>query len=308
LLRKLVIAALIIAVVGFAGFFFLTRPHYIPAQALAPHQPNLENGRAMFLAGTCASCHATPNQDDPLRLGGGIALKSPFGTFYPPNISPHEQDGIGGWSEADFVTAMVKGTSPDGWHLYPVFPYTSFQRMPLNDVRDLFAYIKTLQPVAGVVEENDLPILYKIRRTIGIWKLFYLDNRRLEPDPNKSAQWNRGAYLVNGPAHCAECHSPRNFLGGIKLGMRFAGGPDLEGGGWVPNITQRGIGDWSEQDIATMLATGDLPDGDRVGGSMVKVVRNTAQLSAEDRAAIATYIKSLPPVDGPARPQRIEPR
>jgi len=304
LLRKLIIFGLIVATVGLAGYAVLTEPQVVPASALGPHQPNLANGRTMFLAGNCASCHATPDQDDRTRLGGGMALKSPFGTFYPPNISPHEEDGIGAWSEADFVTAMVKGTSPDRWHLYPVFPYTSFQRMALDDVRDLFAYIKTLPPVAGVVEENDLPIHYKIRRNIGIWKLLYLDGEPFKPDPTKSAQWNRGAYLVNGVAHCAECHSPRNFLGGIKRGQRFTGGPDFEGEDWVPNITQEGLGDWSEKDIVTLLESGDLPDGDRVGGAMVEVMRNTAQLSAEDRAAIAAYIKSLPPVEGPKPPPR----
>jgi mono/diheme cytochrome c family protein len=304
LLRKWIILGVISLAAGFSIFFIVTRAQAVPESALGPHAPNLVNGRTMFLAGNCGACHASPNQDDQTRLGGGLALKSSFGTFYPPNISPHQEDGIGSWSEADFVTAMVKGTSPDGWHLYPAFPYTSFQHMTFGDIRDLFAYIKTLPAVAGVVEENDLPLRYKIRRTLGIWKLLNLDEKPFRPDPTKSAQWNRGAYLVNGPAHCAECHSPRNFLGGIKEGQRFAGGPDPEGDGWVPNITQRGIGDWSEKDIATMLETGDLPDGDRVGGAMVKVMRNTAQLSAEDRAAIAAYIKSLPPVDGPRPPQQ----
>jgi len=304
LLRKWIVLAAIAAAAGFAIFFILSRPQTVPASALGPHTPNLENGRTMFVAGNCGSCHATPNQDDPTRLGGGLALKSSFGTFYPPNISPDEKDGIGAWSEADFVTAMARGTTPDGWHLYPVFPYTSFQRMTFDDVRDLFAYIKTLQPVAGVVEDNDLPIHFKIRRTIGIWKLLYMDDKPFQPDSSKSAQWNRGAYLVNGAAHCAECHSPRNLIGGIIANQRFAGGPDPSGDGWIPNITQKGLADWSEKDIATMLESGDLPDGDRVGGEMVKVVRNTSRLSAEDRAAIAVYIKSLPPVEGPEPPRR----
>ena len=304
MLRRLLVLGVIVGAAVLAGYVFVTEPQVVPDSALGPHQPNVENGRTMFLAGNCGSCHASPDQDDATRLGGGMALKSPFGTFYPPNISPHAEDGIGGWTEAQFVTALVKGTSPDRWHYYPVFPYTSFQRMTFGDIRDLFAYIKTLAPVAGVVEENDLPIHYKIPRTIGIWKLLYLDGETFKPDPTKSAQWNRGAYLVNGPAHCAECHSPRNFLGGIKRGQRFAGGPDFEGDGWVPNITQKGLGDWSEKDIADMLETGDLPDGDRIGGAMVKVVRNTAQLSAADRAAIAVYVKSLPPVEGPTPPQQ----
>lgn len=304
MLRKLIIFGTVVGVVGISGFMFLTQARSVPENALGPHTANLENGRTMFLAGNCGSCHATPNQDDQTRLGGGLGLKSSFGTFYPPNISPHREDGIGAWSEADFVTAMVKGTSPDGWHLYPVFPYASFQRMSFGDLRDLFAYIKTLPLVAGVVEENDLPIHYKIRRLLGIWKLLYADGKTFTPDPSKSPLWNRGAYLVNGVAHCAECHSPRNFLGGIKAGQRFAGGPEAEGDGWVPNITPKGIGAWSEKDIATMLESGDLPDGDRIGGAMVKVVRNTAQLSADDRAAIAAYIKSLPPVDGPRPPRQ----
>ena len=226
MLRKLIIVGMIAAVAGLLGYAAITEPQAVPESALGPHTPNLENGRTMFLAGNCGSCHASPNQDDPTRLGGGLSLRSPFGTFYPPNISPHAQDGIGDWSEAQFVTAMVKGTSPDDWHLYPVFPYTSFQHMTFGDIRDLFAYIKTLPPVAGVVEENDLPIHYRIRRTLGIWKLLYLDDEPIKPDPSKSVQWNRGAYLVNGVAHCAECHSPRNFFGGIKRGQRFAGGPD----------------------------------------------------------------------------------
>jgi mono/diheme cytochrome c family protein len=174
--------------------------------------------------------------------------------------------------------------------------------MALDDVRDLFAYIKTLPPVAGVVEENDLPIHYKIRRNIGIWKLLYLDGEPFKPDPTKSAQWNRGAYLVNGVAHCAECHSPRNFLGGIISAQRFAGGPNPEGEGWVPNITQKGLRDWSENDIASFLETGDMPDGDSAGGSMRRVIKNTSQLSPDDRKAMAEYLKSLPPVEGPTPP------
>ena len=120
----------------------------------------------------------------------------------------------------------------------------------------------------------------------------------------RSAQWNRGAYLVNSLGHCAECHSPRNFLGGIIAAQRFAGGPNPEGEGWVPNITQKGIGEWSAKDIAYFLETGQMPDGDSAGGSMARVIKNTSQLSPEDRAAMAEYLKSLPPVEGPPRPKK----
>jgi mono/diheme cytochrome c family protein len=303
MLRKLVISLVILAVIGAAVFWLVTMPATISASALGAHTPNLENGKTMFYAGGRPACHATPNQEDKTKMGGGMALKTIFGTFYPPNISSDQKDGIGDWSEANFASAMLKGTAPDGSHYYPVFPYTSYQRMKLDDVRDLFAYLKTLPAVQGKVRDHDLPIHFKWRRTLGGWKFLFLDGKPFTPDASKSAQWNRGAYLVNGPSHCAECHSPRNLLGGIIQSQRFAGGPDPEGGdGWVPNITQAGIGDYSERDIERILESGDQPNGDSVGGAMTPVVGNISQLPAADRAAIAAYVKSLPPVEGPKKP------
>jgi mono/diheme cytochrome c family protein len=305
-MRRLFLIVLVLALVlgacGAAAFWFLTNPAMVSGSTLPSHTPNLDNGKTMFLTGGCASCHA-PNQEDKTRLGGDVALKSPFGTFYSPNISSDPADGIGRWSEANFITAMWKGTSPDGSHYYPAFPYTSYQRMKQADVRDLFAYLKTLPAVQGKVRDHDLPLPFRLRRSLGMWKLLFLDGLEFAPDPAKSQQWNRGAYLVNGPGHCAECHSPRNRLGGIIASQRFAGGPDPEGSdGQVPNITQAGIGDYSEQDIARVLASGDLPNGDSVGGRMRAVVRNTSELPAEDRAAMAAYVKSLPPVEGSKHP------
>ena len=304
MLRKLLIAAVVLAAAGLAAFWFLTVPATVPASALAARSADLGNGRTMFFAGGCASCHAVPNQGDRMRLGGGLALKSPFGTFYAPNISPHPRDGIGNWGEADFVTAMMKGTAPDGRHYFPAFPYTSYAHMRVEDVRDLFAFIRTLAPIEGRVREHDLPFPFNVRRNLGIWKLLFFDDAPWRADSGKPAEWNRGAYLVNGPGHCAECHSPRNVLGGIMAGQRFAGGPNPEGEGWVPNITQKGLSAWSDKEIAYLLETGDTPDGDSVGGSMTPVVRNTSQLSPQDRAAIALYLKSLPPVEGPPRPPK----
>jgi len=303
MLRKLVIVAVLLAVIAAAAFWFITMPETVSADALGPYSPDLDNGKTMFYAGGCAACHATPNQEDKTKLGGGLGLKSPFGTFFAPNISPDRDDGIGGWSEANFVTAMWKGTSPDGSHYYPVFPYPSYQRMRLEDVRDLFAYLKTLPAVQGKARGHDLPLHFQIRRMLGGWKFLFLDGEQFKPDTSKPALWNHGAYLVNGPGHCAECHSPRNRLGGIIAGKRFTGGPDPEGGdGWVPNITPAGIGDYSQRDIERVLETGDLPDGDSVGGPMAAVVANTGKLSAQDRGAIALYLQSLPPVEGPKRP------
>jgi mono/diheme cytochrome c family protein len=304
MLRRILLVAVLAGVIGFGFFWWLTTPEVIAATALPPYQPNLANGLTTFNAGGCSSCHAVPNQPDRLKLGGGLAIPSPFGTFYAPNISPDPNDGIGRWSEPDFVTALLKGTSPEGTHYFPALPYTSYQHAKLDDVRDLFAYLKTLTPVAGRVRDHDVPFPFNIRRDVGVWKWLFMDGKPFTAAPAHSAQWNRGAYLVNGPGHCAECHSPRNFLGGIVSAQRFAGGPNPEGEGWVPNITQKGLADWSAKDIAYFLETGQMPDGDSAGSSMVRVIKNTSQLSPEDRAAIADYIKSLPPVDGPPRPPR----
>src|SRR5579864_4892954 len=297
MMRWIFLAAVFIAAAGFAAFWWLTEPPPVIPVTEPSHGPNLANGQTVFNAGGCASCHAVPNQPDRLRLGGGLAILSPFGTFYAPNISPDESDGIGGWTEAQFVTAVTKGVSPQSTHYFPAFPYTSYAHARIVDIRDLFAYLKTLEPVSGKVRDHDLPFPFNIRRNVGIWKLMFFDDRPFAPDTSRSPQWNRGAYLAGSLGHCAECHSPRNFLGGIVAAQRFAGGPNPEGEGWVPNITQKGIGDWSAKDIADFLETGDMPDGDSAGGSMVRVIKNTSQLPPEDRADIADYLKSLPPVD-----------
>ena len=247
---------------------------------------------------------AIPKQEDKSRLGGGLALPSAFGTFYAPNISPDPTDGIGEWTEAQFVTALKEGTSPSGEHLYPAFPYTSYRQVAVDDLRDLFAYLKTLPAVAGRTPDHQLPFPLGFRRGLGIWKLLFLDGGKFRPDPQKSPAFERGAYLVNGAGHCAECHSPRNVLGAVIAGLRFTGGPNPAGRGWVPNITQQELKDWSEPDIANLLETGETPEGDRVGSSMAEVVRSTTQLPAQDRAAIAAYVKSLPPVEGLKPPQK----
>ncbi len=307
MLRKLLFVAGGLVVLGLAGFWFLTIPATVSAGALGPHTPDLANGKTMFLAGDCSACHATPMQADATRLGGGLGLVSKFGTFYVPNISSDAKDGVGGWTEAQFVTAVTKGTSPEGEHFYPIFPYASFQRMKPDDVRDLFAYIKTLPPVAGKVRDPDVPFPLNIRRGVGLWKLLYLDGKTFKPDPSKSAQWNRGAYLVNGPEHCAECHSPRNALGAIAPDNRFSGNPIGYAKGGFPNLTNL---KWSQDDMVKLLETGMAAKGDpvgRVGGPMVEVVRSTSQLTPEDRAAMAAYLVSLPPIASGAPAQVAQP-
>jgi mono/diheme cytochrome c family protein len=309
-MRKLTLIAAVAVIAVALLLWILTIPATVPAAALPPYAPSIDNGRTMFDIGGCASCHATPNADlgkvERTRLGGGLPLKSPFGTFYVPNISTDPADGIGTWSEADFVTALWKGTSPRGRHLFPAFPYTSYQHMELADIRDLFAYLKTLPPVPGRARRHDLAFPFNVRRLVGLWKFLFLHGGPFMPDPLKSAQLNRGAYLVTGPGHCAECHSPRNYLGAIVQSERFAGGPTADGKGFVPNITPAGLQHWSdddtawsEKDIASFLGDGMNPAGDFAGGAMAEVVRNTALVSPADRAAIAAYIASLPPRQGP---------
>jgi len=312
---RIVASAIALAAVVIGVIWIGARLASVPAAALPPYNPNLDNGRAMFNAGGCASCHAIPNDDpdkvDRTRLGGGLALKSPFGTFYVPNISPDPNDGIGAWTEADFVGALWKGIGKGGRHLYPAFPYTSYHLMVLDDIRDLFAYLKTLPPVQGKARPHDLSFAFNWRPLLGVWKLLFLGNGTFVPDPTKSAQWNRGAYLVNGPGHCAECHSPRNAFGAVIASERFAGGPSPDGNGWVPNITPAGLGHtpsgdvhWTEQDLASFFSDGMTPVGDFAGAAMTEVIRNISLLSAQDRAAMANYIVSLPPRRGPPPPPK----
>jgi mono/diheme cytochrome c family protein len=310
--KSILIGMALVAVVVVCAFWALTepRPAFSRDRWAAYEQGgDAVRGRIVFEAGGCSSCHATPAQPDRLKLGGGSQLKSPFGSFTVPNISPDLEDGIGAWKVVDLANAMVSGVSPSGTHYYPAFPYTSFRRVRIEDIRDLMAFLRTLTPVAGKARDHDLTFPFNIRRGLGLWKLLFLIGGPLDPDPAQSAPWNRGRYLVEGLGHCAECHSPRNFLGAVIADRRFAGGPSPDGKGRVPNITQdpTGIGSWSQGDIVELLASGLTPDGDSVGGAMAEVVRNTAELPPSDREAIATYLKSLPPLPSAAGPKKATP-
>lgn len=305
MLKKLFLLAVAAGIAGAAVFWFITIPAVVTAASLPAYTPNVANGQTVFNIGGCASCHAVKGEPR-TNLGGGFAIPSDFGTFYVPNISPHKQNGIGSWTEAEFVTAVTKGTSPSGQHYFPAFPYTSYTHAKVEDVRDLFAYIKTLPPLAGRIRDHDVKFPFNVRRLLGGWKFLFFDDKPFIGDASKSAEWNRGSYLVNALGHCAECHSPRNLIGGINSSQRLAGGSDPDHpGGWVPNITQKGgIGEWSVKDIASFLSDGTTPSGDTVGGSMARVIKNTSELTDADRAAMATYLKSLPPIEGPPKPPK----
>jgi mono/diheme cytochrome c family protein len=299
--RKLVGAALIVGGVCALGAWFLSAPVRLPADTVAQlGSGDAERGRRIFFAGGCTSCHSKVGAagDAKLELAGGRELVTPFGTFVPPNISPDPTDGIGAWSAEDFANAMMMGVSPEGSHFYPAFPYTSYARMKPADIGDLYAFMKTLPPVQGKAADNQLSFPFNVRRGIGLWKRLYLSH---EPVVAMAAGTPesvlRGQYLVEGPGHCGECHTPRAVTGGTDKSQWLAGAVAAEGRGTVPNITsgEGGIGDWSEADIATYLETGFTPDFDTAGGAMAEVQENTAQLTAEDRADIAAYLKAIPP-------------
>ncbi|WP_156255602.1 cytochrome c [Sandarakinorhabdus oryzae] len=283
-----------LAALGAATGWLVTAPQ--PLETTAQGPGDATRGARIFHVGGCASCHAAKGAkgDARLKLGGGAALVTAFGSFQPPNISPGP-DGIGGWSLADFDNAMRRGISPDGRHYYPAFPYTSYARMTPGDVADLFAYLRSLPAVAGKAPGNDVAFPFSIRRGIGLWKRLYLDAGPVIALPATApAEVRAGQYLVEGPGHCGECHTARDRFGGPDRAHWLAGAPNPEGKGRIPNITPGKLG-WSAAEIADYLKTGFTPDYDSVGGSMVEVQANMAELSDADRAAIAAYLKAVPP-------------
>ena len=303
--RTILSGAAAIALVGGGVFWLLTTPARLDAGATAALEApgDAARGEEVFFAAGCASCHAAPGAagEARLELAGGQRFETPFGAFVAPNISQHPQDGIGGWSARDLANAMMRGVSPDGRHYYPAFPYTSYARMRVEDVADLRAFMTTLPAIAGRAGENELGFPFNVRRGLGLWKLVNLDPAPVVVLDNPSDAVRRGQYLVEGPGHCGECHTPRDMLGGLDRSRWLAGAPAMEGKGTdrqgtVANITggEGGIGGWSEDDIATLLESGFTPDYDSVGGSMAAVVRNMAELPAADREAIAAYLKAIP--------------
>jgi mono/diheme cytochrome c family protein len=291
--------AIIVAGLAAAGWVVAAPRSIDPETARTVAEPgDPAAGRIVFFLAGCASCHMSPRQSDPLRLGGGQELKTPFGSFYPPNISPDRADGIGAWSAADLANALMAGVSPGGQHLYPAFPYPSYTRMSVKDVRDLYAFLKTPPPVAGRAPPNKLAFPFSIRRAVGVWKLLYMPatSPPLAEDP--AGPEARGRYLIEGPGHCGECHTPRTFLGGMVWSRRLTGAPLPDGKGKSRNITATGLADWSESDIAYALSTGLTPSGDSLGGPMAEIVRNLAEVPQDDLTAIARYLKTFKPGAG----------
>ncbi|GGF22850.1 diacylglycerol kinase [Aliidongia dinghuensis] len=264
---------------------------------------SVARGAYLFVAADCGSCH-TDSKNGGAPLGGGRAIKTAFGTFYTPNISPDRDHGIGTWTDSQFIRAFRKGVSPDGRDYYPAFPYTSFTGMTDRDLLDLKAYLFSQPPVPTADRPHDLRFPYSVRWALMPWKILYFREGPFLGDASRSMEWNRGAYLVKAVTHCGECHSPRNALGAIDKARRFAGvwnGPD---GLNAPNITPHpdGLGKWSTSDIEALLKDGITPNGDFVGSGMREVVSNTAKLSDADRHAIAVFLRALPPKEPTPKP------
>lgn len=290
-----------LAAIGLVGAaaWLLTAPAPLDAAELAAlPEGDAARGERIFWAAGCASCHARDGAtgDDMLVLAGGLELETDFGTFVVPNISMHPRDGIGNWSTADFANAMLRGVSPEGKHYYPAFPYASYARMAFGDVTDLYAFMTTLPEVEGRAPDSDIGFPYNIRRGIGLWKALYLDDGPAVVLSDGDEEVRRGQYLVEGPGHCGECHTPRDFMGGSDMSRWLAGAPAMEGTGRIPNITPSsdGIASWSEFEVAAYLESGFTPDFDSAGGRMAAVIRNLARLPEEDRQAIAAYLKAIP--------------
>lgn len=298
-MKRLVLVLLLIAT-AVALVLLATRPASLQVSVLPQHEPDPANGQRLLHAGGCVSCHISETgvSDSPL-LGGGLEMDTPFGIFRVPNISPHPTSGIGGWTNLDFINAMHLGVSPQRRHYYPAFPYASYVHMSFEDLIDLKSYLDTLPLVDKKPAGHSLKFPWNVRVGIGIWKLFNLDASFITPVNGENGLLEHGRYLVEGPGHCGECHTARNWMGGLDKQRWLAGAPSPEGEGRVPNITPggNGLADWTAGDIEYYLATGFTPDFDTAGGAMVEVQENMAQLTAQDRAAIAAYLKSIPPLD-----------
>jgi len=260
----------------------------------AAAQAEPKRGQYLAQAGGCLACH-TEEKKDATPYAGGRALKTPFGTFYGPNITPHPAAGLGRWSEADFIRAMRHGERPDGAHYFPAFPYPSFTRITDKDLRDLWAFLRSLPPSDRANRTHELRFPFGLRILVAGWKLLFFTPGTFAGDSQRPAAVNRGDYLVSALSHCGECHTPRNFLGGPKRDRLLAGSKEGPEGKAVPNITPTRLKKWSDVDLKEFLLSGLTPDGDVTAEAMGEVVRNTtSQLTADDLAAMIAYLRALP--------------
>jgi mono/diheme cytochrome c family protein len=284
------------AAVGLGVGLWLTAPQQLnetEIAALTADDGDAVRGAVVFNAAGCASCHVAPGSDktDAPLLAGGKSFPSDFGTFFAPNISPHPEAGIGGWTRSQFLRALRYGVSPEGLHYYPALPYTSYNKMSEADVADLFAYMMTLPASAVPSRAHEVGFPFSIRRGLGLWKMIYLSADYVGP-ANRTTE-ERGRYLVEALAHCGECHTPRDTFGGLDKTRWLSGAPNPVGRGRIPDLTQDGM-KWSDDDLVFYLTSGLTPEFDSAGGEMVAVIENLKTLPEDDIRAIVAYLRSLP--------------
>ena len=283
---------LILGLVALSAGWALTRPQPVSSDIFDGLTADAANGAYVFAAAGCGSCHAAA--DGPADLmTGGKEFQSDFGTFVAPNISSNPEHGIGGWTDLELASAIMNGVGRDGAHLYPAFPYTAYAKATPQDIYDLIAHLRTLPAADTPSAPHQLGFPFNQRVALGLWKALNADDAWVldTSDP----QLERGRYLVEALGHCAECHTPRDALGGLQRENWMAGAPNPSGEGRIPNITPAELL-WSEADIIAYLQSGFTPAFDVAGGSMAAVIRNSSQLTDDDRAAIAAYLKAIPPV------------
>jgi mono/diheme cytochrome c family protein len=253
----------------------------------------MERGRYLTIVGDCAACHTLPGSGH--DLAGGRAIETPFGELLAPNITPDPLTGIGAWTDEEFINAMTKGTGRNGTRLYPAMPYTYYTRITRDDALAIRAYLNSVPAVQNAVEANQLPFPFDIRASMIGWNMLYFTPGEFHPVANKSAEWNRGAYLAEGLGHCGLCHSPKNFLGGDRNSHGLQGYA-LQG--WfaadITNGSRRGLGLWSVDDIATYLKTGHSQTSIATGLMAETISQSTSHMNDADLRAIAVYLKDQP--------------
>jgi mono/diheme cytochrome c family protein len=261
----------------------------------APAEGDAKRGEYLAKAAGCVGCH-TEEKEGAVPFAGGRALKTPFGTFYGPNITPHAETGIGRWTEAEFTRAMREGVRPDGSNYFPAFPYPSFTKIVDSDLSDLWAYLRTLPRSSQPSREHDLWFFFGWRWLVTFWKWFYFTAGPFTNIPGLNDVANRGAYLVQALGHCGECHTPRNFLGGPKSDRYLAGGKGPDGKS-VANLTPTNLKKQSDKEIKDFLVTGLTAEGDVPAEAMGEVIKNTtSQLTPADLDALIAYLRTLPPL------------
>lgn len=307
-MRTLRFALLFIVVVALAAAALAwPRAEHIPSsspQAHASTTANIERGAYLARAGDCIACHTARGG---VAYAGGRALETPFGRFYGPNLTPDVDTGIGAWSADDFWNALHNGIARDGRLLYPAFPYTNYTKVTRDDSDALFAYFRSLAPQRQPNRPHELGFPYNSQALLAGWRMLYFKPGVHEPQPARGAEWNRGAYLVEGLGHCSACHSTRNQFG--------ANGDGLDGGmiptlGWyAPSLTsgtEAGLGDWDNEHIVALLGTGISPRGSATGPMAEVVARSLQHLTQDDLGAMAGYLQSLPATPAP-QPARVPP-